>query len=467
MALPEADVRKYASAFHKTTHHRLAKSVLNKVHIDTLASDPDATIQRGFSYTLDPPKIPLTDQKSSGRCWIFSFTNMIRRKLIKAHNLSPDFMLSQKYLLFYDHLEKCNALLEIMYFMSKHRGVKTASLEMSNLRESYVNDGGTWHAFVSLVEKYGLVPFDQYPDNGQAMETNTMGDFLSQFVSSHGVSIEKAASHADFLKIKHAALQSCYNMLEAFLGAPPVSVTLDFTDAKGNFHRSLHKPCTPQEYYMKYVHPVVDISQYIVLINDPRNPYHKMYSVELLHNVLPVTKVPLDKLPSNFFFNVPIDVLRDAVFKSIKGNMPVPFAADVKHYMQNTDSRMDTFVHYEDLLGVSLLKPRKVLFENLISSPNHAMLFIGTNGNKGEWQVENSWGQENDKYPYLTMSDDWFEHYVGEIIVHRRFVPQQVKKQHDKEKKNGKITFFPIWDVFGTLAKKRLAAGSKKPKPKN
>jgi aminopeptidase C len=130
--------------------------------------------------------------------------------------------------------------------------------------------------------------------------------------------------------------------------------------------------------------------------------------------------------------------------------MTVPFAADVSRFMFENVSRLDTNAFYEDLTEVSMKQPKKLLYENMLSGPNHAMLLTGTNGLHGEWQVENSWGVNNTDYPYITMSDDYFEHYVAEVIVHKKMLPKSVLKSYTTAL--NKITYYPMWDVFGTLA---------------
>lgn len=454
-AIGEEDIARYAAVFRGNPQSRLVKSVLSKVQIHNIATDPDVAVQRSFKYHLSPTNIPIKDQESSGRCWIFSFTTMMSRKMIKYYNLLPTFKLSQKYLMFYDHLEKCNALMEVMFFTK----LKPNSLEMMYLRDSYTGDGGTWNFFAQLVAKYGVIPYDEYPDNKQSTHSHDVQDFLSQHVFAQGPAIYAAESRAQFNKIKGVALQVCYNILESFLGRPPTSFRWEYPDAKGKIHAAPSKPFTPQMFYQKYVKRLVNVDDYIVLINDPRNPYYKIYSVELLHNVIPTNNgnngdIKLDRYPTNLYFNVPIDILRQAVYKSLRGKMAVPFAADVSHYMRSKESVMDTAnVHYEDMLGISPLKPRKFLYENLLSSMSHAMLFIGCNGPKGDWQVENSWGQENKDFPYLTMTDDWFEHYVGEIAINKRYLSKSILAAYTKlVHKSSEYTYLPFWDTFGALA---------------
>lgn len=53
----------------------------------------------------------ITDQKSSGRCWLFTGLNVMRAKMIQQQGLGS-FQFSQSYNFFYDQLEKSNLFLQ-------------------------------------------------------------------------------------------------------------------------------------------------------------------------------------------------------------------------------------------------------------------------------------------------------------------------------------------------------------------
>jgi bleomycin hydrolase len=445
---------------------RLIGSILNKTFIDTVTVDPNVQVERTFKFRLDPHVLPVNNQQNSGRCWIFSFTNMIRRKLIKYYKLDPSFNLSTKFILFWDRLEKINALLEVMYFMGVQKGKYADSLEMISLRNGYLSDGGTWAFFVNIVSKYGIVPYEAYPDNAQSGNTGDLSSIIEQFVDAHGTAIRNVTSRNDFEVLKAKAIHACFNTLAGFLGVPPKEVLWKYADNKGTLHEPQKSPCAPIEFYKRFVRRVVNVNDYVVLINDPRHPYDRLYSVELVHNVLPnaindpaiilennVVDISLDRIATNIYFNVPTSTMRESVLRSIRANMPVPFAADVSRYMRSRDSRLDTDVHYEDILGFTLTNSRKTLYENQMSGPNHAMLFVGCNGRENpSYEVENSWGVNNTQFPYLSMTDDWFENFVGEIMIHKRLLPHKTHRRYNSLLKKAVFTWYPFWDVLGNLA---------------
>ena len=57
------------------------------------------------------PHLQVTNQKSSGRCWLFAALNVVRREMCDFYNLN-NFEFSQSYLFFYDKLERMNYNME-------------------------------------------------------------------------------------------------------------------------------------------------------------------------------------------------------------------------------------------------------------------------------------------------------------------------------------------------------------------
>jgi bleomycin hydrolase len=442
--------------------HRLVQNALASARIDNIATDSSKPVQRYFKHTLDPHQIPVLNQGKSGRCWIFCFNNMIRRRIIKQYNMAITFSFSNKFIHFYDRLERCNAFLEVLFFiMRKGGGESPTSLYVTSLREQYLSDGGVWDTFSNIIQKYGLVPEHAYPDNKQSTNTDEMNRILSETILIHNQEIYTIArtcganTQKNFDKLKTRILKSCYTILETFLGTPPNKVVWQYPNAKDKLVGAGGKEMSPLDLYVKYVRPHIDVSKFVTLINDPRKPYNQMYTTEMSHAVLPEhNKVPLDKLASTHFFNVPNEVLCDLVFKSIRANVAVPFAADIHQYTRAKESRLDMNLIYADVIDNFKQASKKRLYDNLVSQPNHAMLIVAANGIEGEWQVENSWGTMNSDHPYLTMTKDWFDHFVGEIVVHRKVLPSNMKRTYDKFRAHAPehYKYYKLWDVFGSLA---------------
>jgi bleomycin hydrolase len=83
---------------------------------------------------------PITNQRSSGRCWLFASTNVFRVAIMQRYGLKS-FELSQAYLFFWDKLEKAN------YFLENVIDTVDEPLDgrlMQSLVASPVGDGGQW-----------------------------------------------------------------------------------------------------------------------------------------------------------------------------------------------------------------------------------------------------------------------------------------------------------------------------------
>jgi len=135
--------------------NRLALSALLSNDVRSIISQKVATLSDTQTFNIKIPfeGAPITNQRSSGRCWLFATTNVLRVALMKKHNLK-EFELSQAYLFFWDKLEKANWFLEQI--------IETADQELDSrlvqeLLKAPVNDGGQWDMAANLVAKYGLV----------------------------------------------------------------------------------------------------------------------------------------------------------------------------------------------------------------------------------------------------------------------------------------------------------------------
>ena len=457
---------------------RLAENALARSYIGDLVLDARAEpTPRTFEIQLDPvTSLPVANQRASGRCWIFAFTGLMRRAMIKKYDMDPSFQFSQKYVQLFDRLEKCNALLETMFYMQAKEKKGPESLEMVSLRDSFLSDGGTWAFFTRIVLKYGIVPQDAYPENVQSASTGDLRNLLGRFLLGKNKELVQLfdshwgqAPRQRFLDWKEQILRECLSVFLKFFGVPPAQILWQYKNTKGKLLRPLASRMTPLEFYHTVVKEAVNLEQFVVLIHDPRRAYGTVMSVELSHNVVDDTEAtgpyggPNLRHPgrlSNAYLNVDLQDLKDPIVKSLRRNVAVPFAADVSILMRGSSSRMDLDAQYKSVLDFEPVTERKQMYENMLSGPEHAMLFVGASPShttpRGTYayQVENSWGQQNCTYPYLTMSDGWMDKYVSEIIVHRNFVPVPLLKKYDTaiRDRGSRIQYYPFWDIFGQLA---------------
>jgi len=63
------------------------------------------------------------------------------------------------------------------------------------------------------------------------------------------------------------------------------------------------------------------------------------------------------------------------------------------------------------------------------------------------WKVENSWGKENGKDGFFVMSDKWFDQFMYQVVVNKKYLSEEYLAALEKPP----IKLEP-WDPMGSLA---------------
>ncbi|MBN3284698.1 BLMH hydrolase, partial [Polyodon spathula] len=402
-----------------------------------------------FQHAIPSEGKPITHQKSSGRCWIFSCLNVMRLPFMKKFNME-EFEFSQSYLFFWDKIERC------YYFL--HAYVETALRKepvdgrlVQFLLSNPSNDGGQWDMLVNLIEKYGVMPKKSFPESHSSEASRRMNDILNHKMREYCLRLRNMvasdASKEELSDTMDTMIEEVFRVVSVCLGSPPDTFTWEYRDKEKNFHRL--GPLSPLQFYREHVKPLYDIEDKICLVNDPRpqNPYNKLYGVEFLGNMVGgrITK----------YNNQAVDVLKKAAADSIKDGEAVWFGCDVgKHFHGKLGiNDMDVFNH-ELVFGISvknLSKAERLIFGDSLMT--HAMVLTavtdkeGKEGSYKKWRVENSWGDDRGNKGYLIMTDDWFSEYVYEVVVDKKYVSAEVLEVMEQE-----LVVLPAWDPMGALA---------------
>ena len=94
-------------------------NAISRTNLDDAAFVPAAAAKLRMDFSVTVPTTGITNQKKSGRCWMFSVLNMLREKVAAKCGLES-FAFSAAYLAFYDKLEKCNRFYEsILHFAAR------------------------------------------------------------------------------------------------------------------------------------------------------------------------------------------------------------------------------------------------------------------------------------------------------------------------------------------------------------
>lgn len=377
----------------------------------------------------------ITDQKSSGRCWMFTSLNVFRPEVIDRLNI-PSFEFSENYLYFYDILEKANLFLEnIMATAAKPMDDRLVGWYF----KSPIDDGGVWSSFVNLVKKYGLVPKEAMPETNSSNNTSRMISAITTKLREDGLQLRDMVNSgkkmADVRNKKVEQLSEVYRMLALNLGEPPTTFQWRYQTTKDSI--SSLKTYTPQE-FAHTVLPDLNLDSYIMFMNDPSRPYYKLYEIENYRNV--------EEGINWKYINLPADELKAMALASIKNNEPLYASCDVGKQLNIDNGTLDVNNYdLQSLYGVKFGMDKKERILTGESGSTHGMALVGvdvdTTGKTTKWQFENSWGATTGQDGFLVFTDDWFSNYLFRLVVNQKYVPENIRKVLDQ-----KPTMLPPWD---------------------
>lgn len=408
----------------------LAGTSLNQLALK--ANNPAAS-DTYFSNKVDSKGI--TDQASSGRCWLFTGLNVMRAKMI-AHYGMGDFQFSQSYSFFYDQLEKANLFLQAV-IDNASRPMDDKTVEW--LFKNPLSDGGTFCGVQDVVTKYGLVPADVMPERYNANNTSRMSGLIALKLREYGMTLRRAADNGEKKKAlmarKKDMLATVYHILAICLGEPPTEFVWTRTDAKGQPVDT--KKYTPQSFYAQYVGADLK-GGYVMLMNDPSRPYHKTYTIDLDRHTYDGSQWT--------YLNLPMDEIKAMAIASIKDSTMMYYSCDVgKCYNAKTGVLSLDNYDYGSLLGTDFPMDKADRIRTYASASSHAMTLMAVDltadGKPTKWMVENSWGPSSGYKGHLIMTDGWFDEYSFRLVVEKRFVPAATLKLLDQ-----KPTVLPAWD---------------------
>ena len=452
------NLKRYSYKFNKKNTNKVLKNVNTKSNFKNLIlkSDYKQNKKQVFKKVINVEST-ITNQENSGRCWLFAFLNIIRFKMIQKYNLLPSFEFSQVYLFFYDKLEKANYYFN---FIIENHSVdletltyNSDTLKTVHLLQTLTGDGGQWNSFVNLIEKYGIIPKSNMDENFHSSNSHELDTFYGDFLRKCGHKL-KTTSKKELSKNKDTILDEllseCYKILVLFLGEPPSSITWEYYEknSKNTNSQSLKAKTvaniTPLEFYKKYV--PYNARDKICLINYPckQVPFYKLYNVEMAFNIVGTSE--------QNFINVPIDIMIDAVKKSIDNEEAVWVGIDVDKYISLDDGFLDKDgFDYEDVFGFTNYMKKCDALNYRQSSPKHAVIIKGYNFENSKtngFLVENSWGEKTGFKGYYYMANTWFEDYTYQVVVDKKCVPQNILNVL-KQKPN----VLPYWSPFGTVTR--------------
>ena len=421
----------------KTTNYSLHNNLLSAVSTPRLVGQPPNIFTKEIT-----PSVGCTNQKSTGRCWIFAALNMLRRSVINEYKLPDNFEFSQSYVFFYDKLERMNYNIKLIKKL-KAKSLKFNHRIVQHLLKEPFGDGGQWVMFTNIANKYGLVPKESYPESTHSSNSSGINMVLDKMFRTYAKNIyndndnDNENDNEKFDEKK--AMQKTYDILVKFFGEPPKNIHWQYK--KNNEVKSFNG--TPVKFIEDFCH--IDLNDYVSLTHDPRNAIDKLYGVKYLGNVENGDDIK--------YLNLDINRLKELTKMSIDKNIPIWFGGDVEQFFNSSlgilDEKSFDYINFLELDNTLNKKDRINYCDSLMT---HAMVYVGYHedqyGSIDYWKIENSWGPEGPYKGYLVCSDKWFKEYTYQLII-----PKQFLKKNELSLWNGPMDkLFPLWDPMGSLA---------------
>ncbi|MBR5498725.1 MAG: C1 family peptidase [Bacteroidales bacterium] len=445
-----------SSTYEDNAYDKAISNALAGTSIATLAINADnaAMIDTHFSDRVRTKGI--TDQQSSGRCWLFTGLNVLRAKMIDKYDL-PGMEFSQNYLFFYDQLEKANLFLQGV--------IDTKELPFDDRKVDWLfsnplSDGGQFTGVSNLITKYGLVPAEAMPETYQANNTSQMANLLKLKLREDGLALRKAYEdafakgktlpkkdagklmdkvNAELQQMKLAQLSEIYRMLALCLGEPVKEFEWTRCDKDNNIVD--RRTYTPKSFYDEYIGEDLE-NNYVMIMNDPCREYGKVYEIDYDRHVYD---------GHNWLYvNLPVERIKEMAIASIKDNVAMYFSCDVGKFYSRSKGTLDLAnFDYDSLMGVEFGMNKQERVMTHASGSSHAMTLIAVDivdGKPVKWMVENSWGPASGYKGCLIMTDEWFNEYMFRLVVEKKYVPEDILKMLEQTPVQ-----LPAWDPMFSM----------------
>lgn len=429
--------------FAKNPQYRIAQNAVANVSVDDVALNRviATTIPQTFSNRLD--EWGATNQKKSGRCWMFAGLNLFRVGAMRKMNVT-EFEFSQNYTLFWDKLERSNYFLEAI--------IETAKLPVDDRTVAFLlsrplDDGGQWNMFINIIRKHGVVPKEAMPETESSSNTMKLNGMLLTVLRQGAKTLRDLASKGKSAEAVRTAklgiLKDVHRILCIHLGTPPSAFDWQWRDKDKAFKRD--GAMTPRKFADQYITWPID--EYVCLVHDPRptSPIGKTFTVQYLGNIVGGEMVK--------YLNVDIETMKSiAMAAMVDHEEPVWMGCDVGKMMRRDQGLWDANLFDYDTVydtTFNLSKSDRLIYHQ--TQMTHAMLFTGVDvvdGKARRWRVENSWGTESGDKGFYAMNDSWFDEYMFEIAARRELLPSRLIKALEQEP-----IVLPPWDPMGSLAR--------------
>jgi len=432
--LDKALIRQYQRDFEAVGDHATAINAITNNSIKNLALNRQKLIKHNTLFNFKLKSSGITNQRSSGRCWMFATLNVLSPHVMRQLGMSK-FEFSESYLAFWDKMEKANLFLENIIRM---RDVPIDDRKLMIILRSPFGDGGLWHFATDLMDKYGAVPLSAMPETKQSTSTGIVNRLANRKLRAFAAELrdmhQSGQSEKELRERKETMLNDIYKILIYCYGQPPDEFVFRYEDKDSTI--SGKETYTPLSFYKKHVADYVP--DYITLMDNPNFDYDLPYQMEEYRNMY--------EKPDLVMLNLPAEKLKEYCLNSLLDSQAVYFSCDVgKEHCGDSGILATGIYEYDRLFDMDFIMTKAQRIAYRESSPTHAMVFLGVDttetGQPVKWLVENSWGTKRGDDGYWYMYDEWFSEYVYRIVVDKKYVSDEDLKNFEK-----KPITLPMWD---------------------
>lgn len=427
-------LQRLKASYTNSPADRALRNAMSRNDINELAQNADnlRDLNTDFSHKVHSKGI--TNQKSSGRCWLFTGLNVLRAQMMAEHDLA-ELQLSQNYNFFFDQLEKSNLFLQAIIDTAE-KPIEDKSVEW--LFKNPLSDGGQYTGISDNIMKYGIVPASAMPETYSSNNTSRISKLIGLKLKEFGLELRKMkatkSSNADIQARKEAMLSDVYRMLALSFGVPPTEFEWTRKNSKGQIID--RRTYTPLEFYHEYAGNNLK-DDYVMLMNDPTREYFKLYEIEYDRQAYDGKNWT--------YVNLPIDEIKKMAIASIKDSTMMYFSCDVGQSFDRERGILNVNNYdYGSLFGTTFPMNKAERIRTFSSASSHAMTLmavdIDKDGKPVKWMVENSWGQGANN-GHLIMTDEWFDEFMFRLVVDKKYATKktlEVLKQ--------KPVKLPSWD---------------------
>lgn len=412
-------LKQIQSSYKNTSADKAIRNAIGGSDIRKLSLNQENQQGLDTDFSIKVESKGITDQQSSGRCWLFTGLNVMRAKAIARYNL-PSLEFSQAYSFFWDQLEKSNLFLQGV--------IDTAKEPMSNqtvewLFKHPLSDGGTFTGVADIVSKYGLVPKEVMPETYSSEHTSQMSSLIGLKLKEYGLELRESVQKGmDVKKIearKTEMLETVYRILVLNLGVPPTEFDYVRKDVKGNPVETEHH--TPMSFLGKYGDKNL-LTNYVMVMNDPSREYYKCYEIDFDRHRYDGKNWT--------YVNLPVEEIKEMAIASLKDSTRMYFSSDVTQLDSKRGLLDVNNYDFGSLLGTTFGMDKKQRIQTFASMSAHAMTLMAVdldeNGKPKKWMVENSWGAQSGYKGHLIMTDEWFNEYMFRLVLETKYVPKKV-----------------------------------------